>query len=72
VALNRGRHLHVYSAGRPSRWALAHIIVCYFFEIFASFLLYEFDFFATTLLVEVRLAGGGVFTVRQHGVAYGS
>jgi len=23
VALNRGRHL--YSAGRPSRWALAHI-----------------------------------------------
>jgi len=26
VALNRGRHL--YSAGRPSRWALAHILVC--------------------------------------------
>jgi len=25
VALNRGRHL--YSAGRPSRWALAHILV---------------------------------------------
>ena len=24
VALNRGRHL--YSAGRPSRWALAHIL----------------------------------------------
>jgi len=23
AALNRGRHLH--SAGRPSRWALAHI-----------------------------------------------
>jgi len=23
--LNRGRHL--YSAGRPSRWALAHILV---------------------------------------------
>jgi len=23
AALNRGRHL--YSAGRPSRWALAHI-----------------------------------------------
>jgi len=28
VALNRGRHLH--SAGRPSRWALAHILVCPF------------------------------------------
>jgi len=29
VALNRGRHL--YSAGRPSRWALAHILVEYEF-----------------------------------------
>jgi len=25
AALNRGRHL--YMAGRPSRWALAHILV---------------------------------------------
>ena len=25
VVLNRGRHL--YSAGRPSRWALAHIVI---------------------------------------------
>jgi len=29
AALNRGRHL--YSAGRPSRWALAHILVLSFF-----------------------------------------
>jgi len=29
VALNRGRHL--CSAGRPSRWALAHILVFVFF-----------------------------------------
>jgi len=29
VALSTGRHL--YSAGRPSRWALAHIIVFYCF-----------------------------------------
>jgi len=28
AALNRGRHL--YSAGRPSRWALAHILVSIF------------------------------------------
>ena len=28
AALNRGCHL--YSAGRPSRWALAHILVGYF------------------------------------------
>ena len=27
AALNRGRHL--YSAGRPSRWALTHILVCH-------------------------------------------
>ena len=27
AAFNRGRHL--YSAGRPSRWALAHILVCF-------------------------------------------
>jgi len=33
AALNRGRHL--YSAGRPSRWALAHILVlCSFFLLF--------------------------------------
>jgi len=29
AALNRGRHL--YSAGQPSRWALAHILV--YFEV---------------------------------------
>jgi len=29
AALNRGRHQ--YSAGRPSRWALAHILVSSFF-----------------------------------------
>jgi len=31
VALNRGRHL--YSAGRPSCWALAHILVKYSFRV---------------------------------------
>jgi len=30
--LRRGRH--VYSAGRPSRWVLAHILVCLFCVIF--------------------------------------
>jgi len=30
AALNRGRHL--YLAGRPSRWALAHISSYYFFK----------------------------------------
>jgi len=29
AALNRGRHL--YSTGRPSRWALAHISSCDYF-----------------------------------------
>jgi len=32
AALNRGRHL--YSAGRPSRWALAHILVYLFFNVY--------------------------------------
>jgi len=32
AALNRGHHL--YSAGRPSRWALAHILVVYYFPDF--------------------------------------
>jgi len=30
AALNRGRHL--YSAGRPSRWASAHIVVSIYYE----------------------------------------
>ena len=29
AALNRGRHL--YSAGRPSHWTLAHILVLFYF-----------------------------------------
>jgi len=32
AAVNRGRHL--YSAGRPSRWALARILVNYVFNVF--------------------------------------
>ena len=32
AAFNRGRHL--YSAGRPSRWALAHILVSVEIQIF--------------------------------------
>ena len=38
AALNRGRHL--YSAGRPSRWAFAHILVllCFFPSFFFFFL----------------------------------
>jgi len=29
AALNKG--LHLYSAGRPSRWGLAHIVVLFYF-----------------------------------------
>ena len=35
AALNRGRHL--YSAGRPSRWALAHISSTFFYKTQLSF-----------------------------------
>jgi len=37
AALNRGRHL--YLAGRPSRWALAHILVVFFSFSYLVFLL---------------------------------
>jgi len=35
AALNRGRHL--YSAGRPSRWALAHISSFYYLNVFCIY-----------------------------------
>ena len=35
AALNRGRHL--YSAGRPLRWALAHILLIFIFLVTANF-----------------------------------
>ena len=34
AALNIGCHL--YSAGRPSRWAFAHILVCYIFRLLTT------------------------------------
>jgi len=41
VALNRGRHLHL--AGRPSRWALAHILFCSIILILINMCLQCFD-----------------------------
>ena len=35
AALNRGRHL--YSPGRPSRWALVHILVFFFLPFFLAY-----------------------------------
>ena len=60
AALNRGRHL--YSAGRPSRWALAHILVVFIF-CYSTFL---FEWWVRAFLVlglvlphqAKRLAGG--------------
>jgi len=47
VALNRGRHL--YSAGRPSRWALAHISTWLYFLIsclhYFNFYLYTYVYY---------------------------
>ena len=37
AALNRGRHLD--SAGRPSRWALAHISSCWLYSLFVNVIL---------------------------------
>ena len=35
MALNRGRHL--YSAGRPSRWAMAHISILLYCVVYVAF-----------------------------------
>ena len=56
AALNRGRHL--YSAGRPSRWALAHILVL--------LLLLSSSFFSSPNLSRHRL---DVCHTSTHGVA---
>jgi len=45
AALNRGRHL--YSAGRPSRWALAHILVL---------VLFRFSFYCTCIFTFTSLS----------------
>jgi len=41
AALNRGRHL--YSARQPSRWALAHILVCHFGTLLFTFVVLGFS-----------------------------
>jgi len=49
TAFNRGRHL--YSVGRPSRWAAAHIIVSFFFGLFVA---------------RTGRAGGPILTIRHR------
>jgi len=54
TALNRGRHL--YLAGRPSRWALTHILVCFFFNPFCfSHSLCLFSSFVHAFLFSTRV-----------------
>jgi len=43
AAMNRGRHL--YSAGRPSRWASAHILVLHNLLVNIESNIYHFSFF---------------------------
>jgi len=54
AALNRGRHL--YSAGRPSSWALAHILVIY---VFYMLLVWWRCYFIWMSFVELWLPGSG-------------
>ena len=56
AALNRGRHL--YSAGRPSRWALAHISSLYVCCLHLSKALYQ----RLTFLLQVSKYGGPAWT----------
>jgi len=41
AAMNRGRHL--YSAGRPSRWALVHVLVISLYQIFETTVVFPVD-----------------------------
>ena len=61
AALNRGRHL--YSAGRPLHWALAHILVCFFvfFCTVRDFTAVEKDR-GVQFCMRVRLLSGQVFS----------
>jgi len=56
AALNRGHHL--YSAGRPSRWALAHILV-YCFMMMHIYCFY--DDVMIVLALETWHMKGGLF-----------
>ena len=51
AALNRGRHL--YSAGRPSRWALAHISSLSFFSFLQMYSIFWVHFKVYCFLVAV-------------------
>jgi len=59
AALNRGRHL--YSAERPSRWALAHILVIIVIKIVIT---------AYNLLVIIRYRDGVSNTVEENSSAF--
>jgi len=56
AALNRGRHL--YSAGRPSRWTLAHILVDIIFEICACNI--RFNGVTQAITANVRVLNDGI------------
>jgi len=56
AALNRGRHQ--YSAGRPSRWTLAHILVDIIFEICACNI--RFNGVTQSITANVRVLNDGI------------
>jgi len=64
VALNRGRHL--YLAGRPSRWALAHILVRYDF----SYTYAAFDMECHLSFLRCHIVGMWVELVCRHAAAF--
>jgi len=53
AAFNRGRHL--YSAGRPSGWALAHILVLYVVQLLAYFGICRYFMYMTIPVVTPRI-----------------
>jgi len=66
AALNRGRHLCL--AGRPSRWALAHILFCLYFGLGLLFIGFTGLVHAIMLFALVVL--GAVFSILSQGIIW--
>ena len=62
AAFSTGRHL--YSAGRPSRWALAHILVSYCYSLQSAIFLCVYTSHYSILFL--YLVPGSVFTARRN------
>ena len=72
ATFNRGRHGHLCSAGRPSRWALAHILVMAALWNWAGHYILPYDFYLlSSFFPSPNLSGRRLdaYHTSTHGVA---